>query len=292
MNIEETLEKLKRGEYKEAINNVNAANNIEQKENSKNFDEEESNKYINQEIYILLKDINKTRFKERFKYIRKEPVIKFYLDDRLILSIDINTIKMFYCTGDLSKKVLKTCYELDGVYELKLFIEKHCVVSSISLPIYTRISRDEFVNRYLFFLKNEINSTNRVNLNRLNTILNLHYNEKVIKSGSKRWLTHITFKNKIENSYEILNSDEAIFKNSLTAFIDEYCVISNNIIPNKRLNRANFRKGYIAYCKQNNSILLDTQMFNKTLKIVYNETFIKSNGIYYMKKIKFKNFSK
>ena len=241
--------------------------------------------FVNQEINILLKTVEKTKFKNRLKYINDNNEVKFYLDNRFLTNVSEDTIKSFYCTGDLSEKILKVCYDVNGVYELKLFIDKYCTAFNDFLPISARITRKEFTDKYLDFLNYELKSKNKVNLNKLNKYLFLNYNEKIIKSGSKRWLTHLTFKSKIKEGSNDIFSD-----NSLVSFINDYCLVSNNITPKKRISRANFKKGYIAYCIKNDLIPLDVKSFNSILQKKYGENFIKSNGIYYMRKIKFKNF--
>lgn len=240
---------------------------------------------IKQELNILENEIEKSKFKNRLETFVYDDEIRFSLDNHFLTNISKDTIKSFYCTGDLAKKIIQLCYYNNGIYELKLFIEKYCFISKDFLPIYARISRKEFIDKYLDFLKNELKSNNKINLNNLNNYLSLNYNEKIIKSGSKRWLTHLTFKDKIK-----INNDGIYVDNSLTLFINDYCVVSNTISPSKRISRATFKKGYIAYCMQNDLVPLDVKSFNNTLQKIYGENFIKSTGIYYMKKIKFKNF--
>lgn len=75
--------------------------------------------------------------------------------------------------------------------------------------------------------------------------------------------------------------------NTLLDFIKECCYIGNDIPVAARLKRSIFKEAYTKYVEINNNnrgklIWNDVKLI---LEKEYNETFIKSNGIYYMQKI-------
>ena len=259
----------------------------EEQEQRENFIQSEINK-----VYELAK---KTKFNDRLSHIRNNNRISFYLDEKKITDIDEGVVVSFYCVGDLGRKIIKECYSKEGFYELNLFIDKYCIVFDKPVPIFCRISRENFINQYCDFLYNELKSDKKINFNKLSTILTLNYNEKFVRNGSKYWLTHITFKRIIKENFfetdsETNTKNDLLLNNSLSTFIDKYCVISNNIKPTERITRQSFKIGYKSYCEQINCAQLDYKSMKQTLKEKYNESFIKSNGTWYMSKIKFRSF--
>ncbi len=75
--------------------------------------------------------------------------------------------------------------------------------------------------------------------------------------------------------------------NTLLNFIEECCYIKDDTMPSLRLRRSIFKEAYDKYIKLNcnGRGKINTLDMNNLLSTNYGETFIKSNGIWYMKKI-------
>lgn len=75
--------------------------------------------------------------------------------------------------------------------------------------------------------------------------------------------------------------------NTLLNFIEECCYIKDDTMPSLRLRRSIFKEAYDKYIKLNcnGRGKINTLDMNNLLLTNYGETFIKSNGIWYMKKI-------
>lgn len=301
--LEEMLENFKKGyvENKNTNNIINQdnveKNDVDEAKRIEELKKQEMEEHIQKEINNTIKVLNRTKFKNRIEGKVIDGKVVFYLDNEKVYSNTVNNILSFFCIGELAQKVKERCFELEGINELKYFIEKKCIVYNEMLPKNMRTYKNEFIKAYLDFLKYEVHNPIKVNLNKLNSILIHNYGENIIKSGTRHWLTKITLKEKINNINilgENIDSNEKIkyiLEHSLVDFIENYCIVRNGLKPSSRLKRTNFRKGYVAYCNENNIKPLDIHSFNKVLYENYNETFIKSNGIWYMKKIKFKNFN-
>lgn len=99
----------------------------------------------------------------------------------------------------------------------------------------------------------------------------------------------------IENNYHFIEpeslSEQRLYyekeNNTLLNFIEECCYINDNVMPNLRLKRSVFKEAYDKYIKinYNNRGKLNTIDMNNLLMTQFDETYIKSNGIWYMKKI-------
>lgn len=75
--------------------------------------------------------------------------------------------------------------------------------------------------------------------------------------------------------------------NTLLNFIEECCYVKDDTMPSLRLRRSIFKEAYDKYIKLNcnGRGKINTLDMNNLLSTNYGETFIKSNGIWYMKKI-------
>lgn len=75
--------------------------------------------------------------------------------------------------------------------------------------------------------------------------------------------------------------------NTLLNFIEECCYVKDDTMPSLRLRRSIFKEAYDKYIKLNcnGKGKINTLDMNNLLQTNYGETFIKSNGIWYMKKI-------
>ena len=75
--------------------------------------------------------------------------------------------------------------------------------------------------------------------------------------------------------------------NTLLKFIEECCYINDESMPSLRLKRSIFKEAYDKYIKLNfnGRGKINNIDMNYLLQTYYDETFIKSNGIWYMKKI-------
>lgn len=75
--------------------------------------------------------------------------------------------------------------------------------------------------------------------------------------------------------------------NTLLNFIEECCYVKDDTMPSLRLRRSIFKEAYDKYIKLNcnGRGKINTLDMNNLLQTNYGETFIKSNGIWYMKKI-------
>ena len=82
------------------------------------------------------------------------------------------------------------------------------------------------------------------------------------------------------NKYEIAN-------NTLLSFVNDCCYISDDIMPSMRLKRSTFKEAYDKYVKLNNNGKgkVSAADMNLLLEQEYSETYIKSNGIWYMSRI-------
>lgn len=77
----------------------------------------------------------------------------------------------------------------------------------------------------------------------------------------------------------------------LKKFINENCVLSDYFPAKKRTSRKDFKFAYNNWLGKNNSFdkRLNNNSFNLALAKLYSETFIKSNGVIYLTKIKLKD---
>ena len=75
--------------------------------------------------------------------------------------------------------------------------------------------------------------------------------------------------------------------NTLLNFIEECCFVKDDTMPSLRLRRSVFKEAYDKYIKMNcNGRGKITTLDMKNLLLTYyDETYIKSNGIWYMKRI-------
>lgn len=250
-------------------------------------------------IKIKLKNIERkiedSKFKGRFKYVVGEDKIVFYLDN---LPITTKSIDDFF---DAKMEVVDEVYadicKLDSVETLFDFIETYCCISKTKLPPNKRVDRHTFIKTYQKFALNKYGKNKVVGTNRITYLLQLYFKEKPLKCNGKYYFSFISFSNKIlelDNQLEIIfDSRYTVNDNSLVDFINQFCVVSDNINPSERIARTDFRKAYKLFVKNySNRCEMEKNNFNDILKSVYNETFIKSNGIFYMSKIKFKNLTK
>lgn len=285
--IKEMQQNIEKAEQEKGVSNDNSTNivHIEKEKSKKEKEEEDLLKEIKDTIAIM----NRTKFKKRisYSYDINTNKLEFFLDDNRFYFNSISNVLYFYNKGELAKNVKDKCFESCGIYELNEFIKQKCTIVNKPIPKCNRTSKEEFIIAYVDFVQNVLCSVNIVNLNNLNTILENNFNENIIKSGSKHWLSYITLSDKLKD----IDGNVVLPRQSLINFIENYCIVSNNIKPSKRLPRSFFRKGYLAYCDKEKIKHLDSICFNEVLLKEYNENFIKSNGIWYMKKIKFKNFS-
>ena len=75
--------------------------------------------------------------------------------------------------------------------------------------------------------------------------------------------------------------------NTLLNFIEECCYVKDDTMPSLRLRRSVFKDAYDKYIKLNcngRGKIASSDM-NNILKTYFNETFVKSNGIWYMKRV-------
>ena len=75
--------------------------------------------------------------------------------------------------------------------------------------------------------------------------------------------------------------------NTLLSFVEECCYVGDDIPPNLRIRRSQFKEAYNEYIKQNKNGRGKVQSsdMNILLKQYYKENYIKSNGSFYMEKI-------
>lgn len=75
--------------------------------------------------------------------------------------------------------------------------------------------------------------------------------------------------------------------NTLLNFIEECCYVKDETMPSLRLRRSVFKDAYDKYIKLNcnGRGKIATADMNNILKTYFNETFVKSNGIWYMKRV-------
>ena len=113
-----------------------------------------------------------------------------------------------------------------------------------------------------------------------NTILLIAIQElqKVIKNNY-----HFIEPKKIEEQRQKYEREN----NTLLKFIEECCYINDESMPSLRLKRSIFKEAYDKYIKLNfnGRGKINNIDMNYLLQTYYDETFIKSNGIWYMKKI-------
>lgn len=104
-------------------------------------------------------------------------------------------------------------------------------------------------------------------------------------------LKTLIFKNyNFEETPEMLEARERyeINNNTLLSFIKEFCEVYEEPIQSFRTPRSTFNRAYDSYIKEknNNRGKIPSKDINLLLEQKFKETFIKSNGIVYMSKIK------
>lgn len=252
--------------------------------------------FLNFQIEDLENKIKHTKFKKRFGYEANDEIqkIKFFLDNKVVFQLDYNDFLLYYNSGDLANEVIQEFYTMENSYTLINFVENECFVSKDNLKSRFRINFKDFVKDYIRYTEYKFGADKLVNMKRITAQLKRYYNCDKIKYENEWYLNKITSL-KIYREQIDKNSDYNITKKkALIEFIEKYCIVSDCIKPYERIKRSDFKKVYYAYLEKNN--LNKYKLKNDQLKDIllhdFNENFIKSNGIYYMKKIKFKNFNK
>lgn len=263
--------------------------------------QEQENLVYNGNLEFQLNDmetkLKKTKFKNRYKYEIIKNKLYIYLDNIIMLTIDIPEFLSSCCFGDLAHKVFNTFYFEENFWTLKKFIEDYCIVYDYWVKPQIRISRHNFIDLYKNYCLNILNTNKFVNFNNFNALLEEKYDECLTKYNGKSCLTKIVIKSEIKEKlglYDDFNSLDTNFDiedNSLVDFIEKYCDINVDISPQNRILRTDFKKAYHIYVeKYSKRIEINDRQFNSVLNNICEDPFIKSNGIWYMKKIKFKNF--
>ena len=77
-------------------------------------------------------------------------------------------------------------------------------------------------------------------------------------------------------------------KRCLVEFVEEKCLIEDNIVPRKRTLKSEFRNEYYKWLNCNNKLeyKLGRTEIDSVLKEIYDENNIKSNGLIYLRKIR------
>lgn len=254
----------------------------------------EVDNFFNSQIKDFEEKVKRTKFKSRVGYVLNNETqkIKFLLDDKAIFQIDYSDFLLNYNSEDLSEKVIKELYIMENSYTLIDFVEKNCYISENILPSRFRISYKVFVSYYINWTEEKYGANKLVNMKKISKILKRCFDCEKIKYENEWQLNKITslkiYKEQSEKNSNYTSDEEKVFSD----FINEFCEISDYIEPLERIKKSDFRKVYNAYLKNRN--LINFKLKNNELKDIllkkYKESFIKSNGIWYMKKIKFKNF--
>lgn len=95
------------------------------------------------------------------------------------------------------------------------------------------------------------------------------------------------FENKIQNDNFLSSKNVQLLKK----FVNENCIVGNYFPLKERITRKDFKLAYNNWLGKNGVFdkRLPNNKFNIALKKLYDETFIKSNGIFYMTKVKLKD---
>lgn len=252
--------------------------------------------FLNSQIEDLENKIKHTKFKKRFGYEANDEIqkIKFFLDNKVVFQLDYNDFLLYYNSGDLANEVIQEFYTMENSYTLIDFVEKQCFISDDVLKSRFRIGFKEFTREYIKYTENKFGADKLVNMKRITAQLKKCYNCDKIKYENEWQLNKITtlikYKEQI-NKYSDYNVNE---KKIFFDFVEKYCIVSDCIKPYERIKRSDFKKVYYAYLEKNN--LNKYKLKNDQLKDIllhdFNENFIKSNGNYYMRKIKIKNLNK
>lgn len=268
---------------------------IQQNQNKKTETSFAVHNFFESQIFDLKEKLSHTKFKNRVLYELndEQQKIKFLLDNKTIFQLRYDDFLLNYNSGDLEDKVIQDLYVMENAYTLIDFVNSNFYVSKDILFNKFRIKYDEFVKMYVIFTEKKYGADKLVNIKKIGRILKKCFDCDRIKYQNEWQLSKITtleiYQEKINNTKSYSSNQKKIFKQ----FIEKYCEIHYSIDAYKRIKRSDFRKVYNLYLKQNN--LLEFKMNNYEMRDLllkeYNENFIKSNGIWYMKKIKFKNFS-
>lgn len=251
-------------------------------------------KYFEIFQHFLIGKINSTKFKNRFGYNLDDfnQNVDFLLDDKIVFQLDYNDFIQKYEENTITNFVVNQLYMMENSYTLIDFVRTFCYVSNFRLPPQLRISLKEFLDAYVLYIENKFGPDKLVNIKKTFKILDQCFGCKKIKYDNSWQLDRITFVDIYKNDGKDKDEKYKKKKKIFDDFVEDFCEVLNFIPPLSRVKRSDFKKVYNAYLQKND--LTDFKLKNFELNSVlyndYNENFIKSNGIYYMKKIKFKNF--
>lgn len=90
------------------------------------------------------------------------------------------------------------------------------------------------------------------------------------------------------SKFIISNGKDSREISALKGFINEKCIVQDDIPTFKRTKRSTFKTAYLNWLGFNNmyGYRLQTKDLNYALQRIYGETYVKNNGIFYLKKIK------
>lgn len=253
------------------------------------------NDFFKSQILDFENKIKRTKFNKRVVHVLNdnESKINFLLDNRFICDIEYSDFLFNYNAGDLAEKVIEQLYLKENAYTLIEFLEKECYKSDTKLSPRFRIDYDDFVKQYMLYTEKRFGANKVVNLKKIKKLLKVYFNCDFIKYENKNQLTNITtldiYREQTNKNFVYSKDKGTIISN----FVEEFCIVNNYIEPSQRITRADFRKVFKLYLKKENlsDIHIKNQEFKDILLDEFDEPFIKSNGIWYMKKIKFKNFN-
>lgn len=265
----------------------------------------EENLLLEEKINKIVTRLERTRFKNKYSYIILQDRVEFSLNGKRVFVIEKNKVVDEMADTDIVDYVLGQYYLAEMLSKeyskaLREFVEKYCNVTLRTFPPKLRISRNDFYKVFLKYAREIKDIKGVVPKANIYKLLKINYNEKFIKCNGIFTLGKINFKPEIK---EIIDFEEGPIKtyqmeydideNSLVDFVEKYFIVTDDINPSQRIPRSVFRKAYDAFCeKYSHMCKLSGKDFNCVLKSKFSETFIKSNGIFYMSRIKFKNLTK
>ncbi len=266
--------------------------------------EEENKKKLSNNINNILDDklscfknnLIHTKFKDRVEYNYDDNIktCNFFLDGKFIFKMEYEDILNYDESELLSKKIIKELYIRENAYTLIDFVKNECYISKEKMHNNLRMEFKDFVNYYTNYTENKFGANKVVSIKRISKNLELYFNCKRIKYKNIWQLSNIITKKEYNKKYKKNQDIYKIKVELLKKFIERYCLIENHINKDDRIRKSDFNKIYKKYLEKQNALnyKLNNNEIIEILLEEYNESFIKSNGIIYMKKIKFKNIKK
>lgn len=256
----------------------------------------ENDNFFKYEIETLQNKLKTTKFKNRLDVSMDfdKQKIKFLLDGRNIMQLDYTAFAFNYNHGDLVNEVIKELYLQENAYTLISFVTECCYVSDKILKPKFRTSTTDFIDNYIKHTQEKFGSKALTNLHNISKLMEIYYGDKKVKYENTWYFSKVTLNVLKPSEYNNNNivtynvDDSKIFDDFIKTFFE----ITHYVEPGKRIKRSDFFKLYNYYIEQNYTVEYKMKLYQlkEILAIKYDETFIKSNGIWYLRRLKLKDF--